>query len=258
MAKITDLTNIPVVASGDLFAVADVSAPTTDVNMTVAQLMAFVNTANVFAAGNASANTWPKFTAGTLLTTPEDGAIEFDADCFYATTDAGNRGVVSVQHFIRADSTRTLANQTAAQAIFNSPTNGTLTLETGFYEFEGMIAVSGMSATSGNAQILFGGTGTFGAWLWCTLGVDGATAAVAARNGATIITNASPASAVTAGTSTAMQVEFKGTFECTVAGTWIPQIALVTAIGTAVIAIGSLVKIKRLGSISVVSVGQWT
>ena len=69
-----------------------------------------VNTAPVWAAGSASAGTWPKLTAGTLLTTPEAGAIELDADALYATTDAGNRGVVRVEHYIRAASAQTLTS----------------------------------------------------------------------------------------------------------------------------------------------------
>lgn len=49
------------------------------------------------AAGSASANTAPlKLTSGTLLTTPEVGAIEFNNDYFYATitTGAARKGIV--------------------------------------------------------------------------------------------------------------------------------------------------------------------
>jgi len=49
------------------------------------------------AAGSASANTAPlKLTSGTLLTTPEVGAIEFNNDNFYATitTGAARKGIV--------------------------------------------------------------------------------------------------------------------------------------------------------------------
>ena len=44
-----------------------------------------------FAAGTAAASTAPlKFTSGTLLTTPEVGAVEFLADAFYATITTGS------------------------------------------------------------------------------------------------------------------------------------------------------------------------
>lgn len=61
---------------------------------TAAQIKTYVNTAPSFAAGSASAGSWPVLASGTLLTTAEAGAIERDADVFYATPDAGNRGVL--------------------------------------------------------------------------------------------------------------------------------------------------------------------
>ena len=104
-------------------------------------------TAPLYSAGTASAGTAPiRLQAGTLNTTAEAGAIEMDSNCFYGTTDAGNRGYIPVRNFIRATSSRSLANSTSKQAIFNSPANGRLTLETGTYFFEGIISVSDMSA----------------------------------------------------------------------------------------------------------------
>jgi hypothetical protein len=231
---------------------------TADTYATALEIKTHGNTAPVFAAGTASADTWPKLTAGTLLTTAEAGALELDTNCLYGTTDAGNRGYIPVRHFIRADATRTLPNDTNENAIFNSPTNGRLTLETGTYLFHGLISVNTMSATSGNASIdiLGAGTATCAAWLWHAVGVDGNTATTANQTGSTIITQQSPASIVSAGTGTSMQVRLYGTFEVTGAGTIIPSIDLVTA-AAAVVAIGSHLAFERIGSTSVVSVGQW-
>jgi hypothetical protein len=127
-------------------------------------------TAGVAAAGGAPL----KFQAGTLLTTAEDGAIEMDANALYATTDAGNRGVIPVEHIIRADATRTFTSNTTQQAIFTTPANGTLTLETGTYFFEGLIAMTAMSATSGNGKfsLIGAGSATLGAVLWQAYGND--------------------------------------------------------------------------------------
>jgi len=115
-----------------------------------------------------------------------------------------------------------------------------------------------MSATSGNAaiDILGAGTATCAAWLWHAVGVDGATATAATQTGSTTVTQQSVASIVTAGTGTAMTVNLRGTFEVTGAGTIIPSLTLVTA-NAAVVAIGSYIKFNRIGSTSVVSVGQW-
>lgn len=198
-------------------------------------------------------------TGGSLLTTAEDGAIEMDDDCFYGTTDAGNRGYIPVRHFIRADSSRSLPNDTNENAIFNDPSNGRLTLETGTYLVEGIISVSGMSATSGNASIdlLGAGTATCGTWLWSASGRDNNSATAAASvTGSFSISQQSAASIVTAGTGTGLQITIQGTFEVTSAGTIIPSIDLVTA-SAATLAAGSYLVFERIGSTSVVSVGQW-
>lgn len=254
-------TDVVTLADGDKFPIADASSLGIDTFATALELKTYVNTAPVYAAGSASANTWPKFTSGTLLTTAEDGAIEVDADCFYGCTDAGNRGVIPIRHFIRADAARTLANQSTSQIIFNSPTNGTITLETGTYLFEGMLYVTGMSVTSGNFQvnILGAGTATVAAWLWHAFGIDSSTPTSAnTQTGTFAITSSSAASVVSATTGTAIGVQIKGTFEVTVAGTLIPSLSLVTAIATASLNIGSYFMLERIGSTTVASVGQWT
>lgn len=225
---------------------------------TPAQFASYVLNAPVFAAGSASANTWPKLTSGTLLTTPEDGAIELDGDCFYGCTDAGNRGYIPVRHFIRADATRTFTSNTSSQAIFTNPTNGRLTLETGLYMVQGVLNIGSMSATSGNLllNLLGAGTATMAAVLFHVVGVDGATATAGTQTGCTAVTSSTPASALTAGTGTAATLNVRGTFEITAAGTIIPSITMVTA-AASVLAIGSYLMFERMGSTSVVSVGQW-
>ena len=254
--KISALTAVATPAGTDEFGV---NQGGTSKKETLDQIKTFANTAPVTAAGSATAGSWPKQTSGTVQTTPDAGTFpEYDGNCFYGTTDAGNRGVIPVVHFIRADATRTFTSNTTEQAIFTSPTNGRLTLETGCYLFEGLINVGTMSATSGNAaiDILGAGTATCAAWLWHAVGVDGNTATAATQTGSTTVTQQSAASIVTAGTGAAMTVNLRGTFEVTSAGTIIPSLTLVTA-NAAVVAIGSYIKFNRIGSTSVVSVGQW-
>ena len=197
--------------------------------------------------------------SGTLMTTPSAGAIEMDANCMYGTTDAGNRGYFPVRHFIRCNAVRNLPNDTNLNAIFNDPANGRLTLETGTYEFRGRIHVTSMSGTSGNAlmDILGAGTSTTGGWLWQVVGADANTPTAAlTRTGSGGVTSATPASMLTAGTGSAILAQFEGSFEVTVAGTIIPSIQLVTA-SAAVVSVGTIFMIERIGTDSVVSVGQW-
>ena len=232
------------------------ASPTLDDTITVSEWT--IGGLNL-SAGSASAGTWPVLTSGTVLTTAEDGAIEEDADAFYMTTDAGNRGYVPVKNCIRANATRTLTSSGSEQALFNSPTNGRLTLETGTYLFEGMFYLSGMSATSGNAAFdpLGAGTATATAWLWQFRGLDNTTVAtVGAPSGQAVITQQTAASGVAAGTGTAMTAFFDGTFEITGAGTFIPSVTLVTA-ATPTVNLGSYVCVERIGSDAAVSIGQW-
>jgi hypothetical protein len=199
-------------------------------------------------------------TGGSLLTTPEDGAIEMDDNCFYGTTDAGNRGYIPVCHFIRADVTRNLSNTTSLQAIFNGPANGRLTLETGTYLFTGLIGLTAMSATSGNASIdiLGAGTAICGTWFWTANGRDASsTTAAATVTGSFSVSQSSVASVVTAGTGTVLQIFIHGTFEVTSAGTIIPSTALVTSGVTPALTAGSYLCFERIGSTTVTNVGQW-
>lgn len=257
-SKISALSDVVTLSATDEFVINNAG---TSKKTTGAEIKTLVNTAPAFAAGSASANSWPTFAAGTLLTTPEDGAIELDADCFYACTDAGNRGVIPVQHIIRADSTRTFTSNTNQQAIFNSPTNGTLTLETGCYLFEGLIAMDTMSGTSGNGKfsLIGAGTATLGSILWQAYGGDVAAEGTAAAIGGSwhIIATQTAANVVTAGAGTALCFFVKGTFEVTVAGTLIPSFAQTTA-AAAVVNVGSYFICNRIGSTSMTSVGQWS
>jgi hypothetical protein len=197
--------------------------------------------------------------AGTLMTTPSAGAIELDADAFYATSDVGNRGVIRVAHIIRAASAQTLTSTGSAQSLFDSPANGTITLETGVYFYQLMALITGMSATSGNGELTFAGTGTFGGWLRRAAGLDNTTPGTIADDDAAWVTTATghAASMFAAGTGTAMRMYESGSFECTGAGTLIPSITLVTA-AAATVAEGSYFICERWGAAAMASVGQWT
>lgn len=255
--KISALTAAAAAVATHEFAVNEAGASK---KVTGSQIRDFCNTAPVLAAGSATAGTWPKFTPGTLLTTAEDGALEMDADCLYACTDAGNRGLVPIEHFIRADATRTFTSNTAQQAIFNSPTNGALTLETGCYIFELLLCMDTMSATTGNGKfsLIGAGTATLAAILYALSGMDAALDTLTAWSGLTeTIATQTAANHSTISTGTVATLTGRGTFEVTVAGTLIPSYAQTTA-NAAVVKIGSFFTCRRIGSTSMASVGQWT
>lgn len=210
--------------------------------------------------GAAGTTTYPPFnvTPGTVMTTPTAGAFESDATNFYGTTDAGNRGVVPIIHYIRADSNRTYTSNTSAQTIFNSPANGRVTLETGVYAFEGSFIFTSMSATSGNRSIdLIGaGTATVSSYIWHAIGLDGSTNTAGAASTTYVTNNVGPASIVTATIATTMGVSIRGSFKVTGAGTMIPSTTMVTAAASSLGA-GSYYRLQRIGSTSMTFVGQW-
>lgn len=215
----------------------------------------------IFAAGSTSANSWPKLTASAnLLTTPEVGAMELDANCFYLTTDAGNRGINRVRHIIRADTTRTFTSNTSQQAIFTTPTNGRLTLEVGTYTFKALIAMTAMSATGGNGKfsLIGAGSATLGSILWQATGYDVVAEATGGAAGGSwhVIATQTGIDIATAAVAAAMCFQVEGTFEVTVAGTIVPSFAQTTA-AAAVISVGSYFSVERIGSVSLTSVGQW-
>lgn len=162
-------------------------------------------------------------------------------------------------HFIRANADRTLPNDTNLNAIFNAPTNGRLTLLTGVYKFEGLFVITAMSSTSGNAlvNLLGAGTAIIESWLWKLSGIDNSAPATLLDDDAGFFQVAvSAASAVTAGTGTALRLEVVGSFEVTTAGTLIPSIDLVTA-AAAVVQDGSYFEVERVGDVNLVSRGAW-
>ena len=130
---------------------------------------------------------------------------------------------------------------------------------TGVYRFEMLLIITAMSGTSGNALIdmIGGGTATIASWLWRLSGLDNTTpASIADDDAAYFQTSGTAASAVAAGTGTAMRIHASGMFNCTTGGTLIPSIDLVTA-ASAVVQDGSYMMIDRLGAASAVSAGPW-
>lgn len=218
-------------------------------------------TAPAISATTASAGTAMKMTSGTVMTTPEAGALEYDGNCFYASPAASNRGFVPSEYVICLSAVNNLANQTGTQPLFDSVGGGVLTLPTGTYLFECFFSLSAMSAVSGNCtfSIKGGGTATVGSILWIAVGADAAinaTGATAGTSGSNTVASGST-NLMTAQTATGVQALIKGTFRITGAGTLIPNVALVTA-SAAVVAVGSYFKCNCIGSTTMQTVGQWS
>jgi len=194
------------------------------------------------------------------------GVSDLDLVCTSIGTAAGTwdinyaarGGITPSIQWCRLTNAYALTNATGVQKLFNASTNGALTVTAATkYEFECWFQISGMSATSGNAAFSLAGTATLTNVTMANFGVDASTTTtVAALNGAYAVTAATPASAQTAGTGTAMWTLLKGTFTVNAGGTIIPSINLVTA-SAASVAVGSYFKVMAIGSANQVYVGNW-
>lgn len=197
-----------------------------------------------------------KFTAGTNTTTAQAGAVEYDGLSFYATPVAAQRQVIPAEQILIPNGSFTLTSTTAAQKIFNTGTNGGLTLPLGTFEFEGFVSVSGMSATSGSFGIAFGGTSST-QYYWMTSALKTATVATPATPQMTYNNNnTTNIAVVTASTAINGFVYIRGHARILTAGTIIPQINLSIALANVSIGQGSYFRIWPIGSNAVTTVGN--
>lgn len=191
------------------------------------------------------------------LTTTTAGAFEYDGVAMYATPVSAQRGVIPTEQFIILQSPYTLTSQTAAQAMFNVPTNGQVTLATGAYRFECFYSLSSMSASSGSFGFALGGTATISQY-WTALARKSTLTDTATTNPPVYSYNTTANTGLTAAnTVTTGFANINGIISVTVAGTVIPQVSLGVAAAAAV-GVESYFRISPLGTTSVTSVGNWS
>lgn len=195
-----------------------------------------------------------KLLQNSAVTCSDDGVLAS------ATNSGANAVRVPLANWIKQTADRTLTSTTSLQQIFDTTTNGALTLPTGVYEFSFMLRVTNMSTTTGNASvdILGAGTAVTTEWGWQAVGGDNNNLASGNAAGYTqSLDNDSPSSITQLSTATNLAVDGRGIFEITTAGTIIPSLALVTAAAATVVA-GAWFRIMKIGETGENSVGAWT
>ena len=203
-----------------------------------------------------------RLTAGTNVSSPVGGAIEYDGVVFYGTTTDADRGVLSAQQFIALANDYIANDSASAQKVFNSPTNGAITLDaTTTYMFEGVYYITrALGANSHTLSTLFalGGTLTSITYTADTTSTTGNTLGAVSRiygigAGATVVTAASTS------TTENITVVLRGILRTNAAGTFTPQIQYSAAPGGApTILRNSYFRVMPLGTSSVASVGNWS
>lgn len=161
---------------------------------------------------------------------------------------------------IYLDADYALTNTTSQQKLFNTTTNGTLTIsETGLYKWELHALISAMSGTSGNADfdILGAGTATLANPLMSIISRDATVGTLGTLGGGVAQIYATSGGVASPTTATGLHVTLFGIFKVTATGTIIPSITLATG-ANAIAEAGSHFRIQKVAPASVFSVGAWS
>lgn len=197
------------------------------------------------------------FTSGTNLTTPAAGAMEYDGTVHYSTHAANERGVLVTQQWIRLSATYTLAVQTAAQKLFNSSTNGAVTVAgSTTYEFECEFDLSSLGGTNVTFGFAIGGTATLTSQKWDAFAAKPSTLTTTINPQWTTNTAANTALTPTS-TNTVAVARITGILCVNAGGTIIPQVSLGTAVA-GVVGINSFFKIWPIGTNTQTTQGNWS
>lgn len=211
----------------------------------------------VYSAGSATAGSWPKFSSGTLLTTAEAGAEEYDGKAFYQTCVAGTRQVVDTEQFLSLSATQSATNGLSAQTWFpgGGATSFNLAAATSYF-FEGILHLA-HGATTHTTALNFAGAATITSikYNFLIASVTENTAGVAPLMG-TVNQAASTVLNATSG-ATGTQIWIKGIVRINAAGTFIPQFTWSAAPGvTTQVLLNSFFRIWPVGSNTVLGVGN--
>jgi hypothetical protein len=188
--------------------------------------------------------------------------VEYDGVVFYGTATASNRGVLPAEQFIALANDYVANDSGAAQKVFNSPTNGAITLDaTTTYRFEGVYYISrALGSNSHTLSTLFaiGGTLTSITYAADTTSTASNILGTVSRIYGTAAT-AVVVTAASSATNEQITVVIKGMVRTNAAGTFTPQIQYSSAPGGApTILKNSYFRMIPVGTSSVASVGNWS
>jgi hypothetical protein len=148
---------------------------------------------------------------------------------------------------------------TGAQQLFNTSTNGAITLLAGAYFFDCFFSLSAMSATSNSFGFTFGGTANIssagGAQLWYAEANKAALATAATPQ--VSVNTAANVALTTATTNTVGWAHVCGKLRVVTGGTLIPEFSLQTA-ATAIVGVDSYFRIWNVGASTVNTFGVWS
>lgn len=203
--------------------------------------------------------------AGTNLTTAAAGATEFDGKCFYDTAVAASRQVRVDEQYCVLVADYAASDVATAQKIFNSSTNGALTLAAGTkYEFEMDVWLTNTGTTSHTWSLLFGGAATFTRIWYAAEAYTATSNALSAL--LSIFGAVATAVAVTGAQTSAtenVRIKARGIMDINAGGTVIPQIQASAQPGLSgtpgvTVKTGSYFRCWPVGVAATAAVGNWS
>lgn len=208
-------------------------------------------TAPIFSAGTASASTAPKLTSGTLNTTPEAGAIEYDGAVPYFTADTTNgrtQGGNQNIFLLTANGSAlgpTIADFFGTNSAIPTVTNGIYVID--FYCYYLKTTGGAVTYTVTNTQTY---TNLVAHWL-NTAASTGLAGGGSTLGGVVTTTTAAAALPATSSltTGTNQYVEIHATAECATAGNI--RLQVTSSAGTVTPLRGSKFFVRRIGSANV-------
>jgi hypothetical protein len=191
------------------------------------------------------------------MTTPIAGDGEIDADGLrYYTHSDGARGIMVTEQFMSLTAPYTLTSQTAAQPIFNTPSNGAFNAKAQTsYFFEGLFSLTSMGATSGTFGFALGGTATLTSQNWMSSSVRSGTQSSPTSMQGTRNTSANLA-IVASATTASGYATIRGIVRVNAAGTLIPSVSLSVA-AAAIVGTNSYFRIYPIGTNTVTNIGNF-
>lgn len=220
--------------------------------------------ANTYTALAGTASLTPlilTLSSAVLNTTAVAGGFEVDTiGVPYYSYAASSRGVNVVSQFISLTTAYTLTSQTAAQKMFNTSTNGALTVQAGTtYIFDCDFNIGSMSATSGTFgfAIVLGGGASVTSIQWISQAGKSATPATPFGLENTFNTTAANTTLTTASTVTQGAARIQGIIRINVGGTITPSVSLTVA-AAAVVGANSRFSLYPIGTNTVTRTGNWS
>lgn len=199
---------------------------------------------------------------GVTITTPLQGALEYDSRAFYLTTNtsASSKGIIPITLFTSNTGTTSLANVITAQGIFPAGASAVTLAPNVTYEMEGwMLVQTPSAAVSHTVSLGFAITGTLtsigymasvGSTASSAVTLSTASSLWVASNAATVITPA--ASGVSF-----RNILIRGIVRSGNTGTFIPQVTFSASPGIPTIAPNGYLKLVPLGVDTVLAPPAW-